>query len=88
MQKDERLFEALNAVSIKIDTIKDKKDKTKAEIAIKKAIIEYCHENEDSPAETLDFLNLVLSMMNRETVTKGCVTHHLKSIKNKSDLTT
>ncbi|MED4022000.1 hypothetical protein [Priestia aryabhattai] len=88
MQKDERLIEALNVVSNKVDKIKDKKDKTKAEIAIKQAIVEFCYRNGDTPTETLDFLNTALTLMNREAVTKGCVTHHLKNIKNSSDLTT
>ncbi|MFA1512848.1 hypothetical protein ACDN41_26820 [Priestia aryabhattai] len=83
--QDELLVEALNEALEKLD---EQKDESKFEITVKKAIIEFCYRNGKSPTETLDFLNTALTLMNREAVTKGCVTHHLKNIKNKSDLTT
>lgn len=78
--QDALLVEALNEALRKLN---EQKDESKFEITVKKAIIEFCYRNDKSPSETLELLNTALTLMNRETVTKGCVTHHLKQIRIK-----
>ncbi|PHD29927.1 hypothetical protein [Bacillus wiedmannii] len=50
----------------------------KAELKVKKAIVEHSRNQQNSQTETLVLLNEVLKEWGKKPVTLGCVKHHWK----------
>ncbi|HDR7564753.1 TPA: hypothetical protein QCX51_001951 [Bacillus mycoides] len=50
----------------------------KAELKVKKAIVEHSQNQQNSQTETLLLLNEVLNEWGKKPVTLGCVKHHWK----------
>ncbi|MED3986297.1 hypothetical protein P4646_19900 [Peribacillus simplex] len=70
----EGLAQVLNKL-VEMDTLNPK---SKVDVMVKKAIIEFCQKEQYTQAQTLEILNEILVKMDKGPVTVGCVKHHWK----------
>lgn len=68
----EQLAQVLN----KLVEMDKRYPKSKVDVMVKKAIVEFCQREKYTQAQTLEIVNEILEKMGKEPVTVGCVKHH------------